>query len=203
MHSRRLHKHRASLLTALFTTLGVAATAGAGNWGSVGTTGDNWQNVGINIVVKTNNDWFNLGKRFLTTTANASADAVANDIEGSTGFDAWAGEIGDCYSSEAISGFDVCLMDADYGNNGVLGWVQCPTNVASGSHPNMQCDLPLARLNEFFSGATGQYNTCHEIGHTVALQHTSDSSSCLKTASSGGSSATYSSHDRGHLLIEY
>ena len=166
-------------------------------------TGDNWQNAGINGVFLTNNNFFNLGKRFLTSTANASANAVVVDMNNNGGMDAWAGTIGDCDSSQAISGFDVCLMDADYGDNGFLGWVQCPSGLASGSNPNRECDLPKARLNEWYAGSTGQYNTCHEVMHTVGLRHTSEQSLCVKTASSGGNSPTMSNHDRNHLINEY
>lgn len=69
---------------------------------------------------------------------------------------------------------DVEVRDADYGDNGLAGWVICPDGATtSGSHPYRSCFTQILRYNTNYSRTDAQADrrACHEMGHTLALKH--------------------------------
>ena len=76
---------------------------------------------------------------------------------------------------------DVLVTDSNYGFNNILGWVEClPGSATSGSHPYRRCDKQKLRLNGSYASLITTWQarrslSCHEIGHTVGLRHTTRS----------------------------
>jgi hypothetical protein len=98
-------------------------------------------------------------------------------------------------------GWDVCVYDDNYGDNGLDGWNACTTGTDSGSHPDMVCSLDVARINTFYSPPPFEV-ACHELGHTVGLRHTTSTTSCMQSPLSVNDT-TYNSHDVGHINSNY
>ena len=88
------------------------------------------------------------------------------------------------YRDDADSLYDVSVSDSDYGDNGILGWVECPTTNSGewGTDPNRSCRGQLLRFNTWWYFNTGELDStgarrrlaCHEMGHTVGLRHWDD-----------------------------
>lgn len=105
---------------------------------------------------------------------------------------------------------DVKVWSGDYGMNNVFGWVDCNPYSATtyGWHPNMTCygqDLYINLYSGYSYGFDSQSERiaqfCHELGHTVGLQHTTGYTTCMNT---GNISTGYlSSHDVSHLNANY
>ena len=78
------------------------------------------------------------------------------------------------------------LADGDYGPNTAFAWNACPEGATvTGSHPNRICYGQLVRYNLHYGTAWDsdlerKSTACHEVGHAVALQHTDDTSTCMK-----------------------
>lgn len=110
--------------------------------------------------------------------------------------------------ADAASGtdrtMDVMVADGDYGDNGAIGWVQCPAGaITNGVHPDRTCYGQILRYNLFYAAyydttAEQQRTACHELGHTVGLRHTSNTTTCMKS-SAPLSTSYFDSHDKGHL----
>jgi hypothetical protein len=90
--------------------------------------------------------------------------------------------------------WDVYVRAYNAGDIGYSGWVDCrPDAEQGGNHPFHHCADQQLRFNTFYPH---QYDTtnearslvCHELGHTVGLQHpSSDTGSCM------------TAHDYSHL----
>lgn len=52
------------------------------------------------------------------------------------------------------------------------------------------------RINTFFSPPANRI-VCHEVGHSVAVRHTSNNYSCMKRTVDGGTSQVLTEHDQG------
>ena len=98
---------------------------------------------------------------------------------------------------------DVRVWDWNYGDNGLLGWVDCPEdNTGTGGAGSTRwCRGQILRYNGWFDGTS--YDTlswrrsvaCHELGHTVGLRHAVGD--CMTT---GATPHTFlSSHSEGHI----
>lgn len=111
--------------------------------------------------------------------------------------------------------YDVRVADSNFGDNGVIGWVNCPAGATeTGSNPNRTCYGQRLNYN-LYNGYAGQWDTtfggrnmaCHELGHTVGLLHESagDNPSCMKTDATPDNSdaSTYSTEDVNHVLNNY
>jgi hypothetical protein len=103
---------------------------------------------------------------------------------------------------------DVRVWDEPYGPTTWLARVECPTNNTGtgGSHPNRWCRGQILRYNSTHTGFWGteanrRSVACHEIGHTVGLRHTTDSSSCMYNGSTYPQ--TLNAHDRAHINGRY
>lgn len=148
---------------------------------------------------------------YSTTTANGAAMQWVLNNELSRGQFTWEWVDED-------ANWDVRFMDDNYMDNGVLGWVNCPQGATeSGSNPNRTCVGQRLNFNQY-GPYENTYDTthgrrvmaCHELGHTVGLQHTSNNNSCMQTALDTGWNPnnpnypnTYSGHDIDHLKDEY
>jgi hypothetical protein len=105
----------------------------------------------------------------------------------------------------SITGFctdasnDACVFDSTYGANGFAGWNAC-VGTTSGSHPTQTCSLDYVRLNQTYTWNVANL-ACHELGHSVGLRHSTESTSCMVTPLNGSTITT--THDRGHLNTQY
>ena len=182
----------AGALLAVAVILGmIGSPASANNFGSSGQPGTGGTTNGVWL---TPDRFWNVGLVSLETTTNlpAARASVADDYN-VTDLDAFS-ITGSC----AAASHDACMFDSDYGDNGANGWNAC-AGTTSGSHPNQTCSLAYARLNQFYSWSAN-FLTCHELGHSVGLRHSSENTSCMKDGS--GASIT-TTHDRGHLNTQY
>lgn len=92
-----------------------------------------------------------------------------------------------------ISGtIDVRVADYSYGNNGVAGWVVCPVGAqqSSAGDPLRWCIGQVLRYNgsyasNFTTTTMKRSLACHEMGHTVGLQHYASSTSCMPKTING------------------
>lgn len=170
---------------------GAAAPVLASNFGSI--------NAGADVSWLTNNGVLNVIQRDLTATyATGLNDAIDNY---NTVFSAaWtASTWADTTCSDLFA--DVCVFDSNYGPNGLLGWTEC-IGTTSGSHPSMECSLTRISINEYY-WPPAQRTACHELGHSVGLRHSSESTSCMRSTNDGGTSAVLSTHDKVHLIDNY
>ena len=181
------------ILLAIGTVLLVRVGVSYANFGSQCCTGSSGTTNGVFLA---NNDVHNAIERNLTTDYHLGlTQTVDYDYASVPGFRpaTWAA------SACSDAGFDVCVFDADFGDNGLAGWTACDSDF-SGSDPNVVCGLSFVRINLFFDPPEIRV-ACHELGHTVGLRHSSEQDSCMK--STGGDSIHLSAHDRNHIATEY
>jgi hypothetical protein len=110
--------------------------------------------------------------------------------------------------------YDVRVFDNDYGDNGLFAWVNCPPGAdEGGTNPNRWCHGQTLQYNLNATVAYGsdtqmerRSRACHELGHTVGLQHTSNDASCMQRYHEDGwmdpgpnRSTTLSNHDENHI----
>ena len=192
----RLKRTRASLFAA-FVIVGSmvllgGSTAHATNFGSAGVRGTGKDAAGnwLNGVWLTNNTIWNVGRRGLTATYSAGVYAAVEEEYEPTDLTAYAVTTSSCPDST----YDVCVYDADYGDNGLYGWNACAGST-SGTHPTQRCSLDWVRINLRFSPPAKSI-ACHELGHSVGLRHSLDQASCM---SATGWSSDLTAHDRAHI----
>lgn len=185
------------LLVVSITTVSAGSQADivrATNFGSTGVSG-----ASNNGVWLTENANWHVRGRVLTQPykdalgATLSDDYVPTDlvVQYST----------DASSCSSYAGDDLCVYDADYGDNGLNGWNSCAGSV-SGSHPNQVCDWDWVRINLNYSPPPKRI-MCHEIAHSVGLRHTQEQASCVKRTVDGGNSDDLSGHDITHINSRY
>lgn len=121
------------------------------------------------------------------------------------------------YRDDADPYPDVIASDADYGNNGLLGWVECPPDNTGelGTDPYRSCRGQRLRYNAYYWFNATYYDTqtnrrkiaCHELGHTVGLRHWNDyhtgTGSCMYNSPLTASTTGLSQHDRDHINAYY
>lgn len=112
---------------------------------------------------------------------------------------------------------DVRVSEGNWGSNGAWAWTACATTLngagsrpADGhSHGHNWCKPQLLRWNLYYAA---NYSTadqrkaiaCHELGHTMGLQHTSDTASCMKDPPTTTPLATSpTQHDKDRLNEHY
>jgi hypothetical protein len=112
------------------------------------------------------------------------------------------------------SDYDVRVADSDFGDNGAVGWVNCPSGATeTGANPNRTCygqrlnyNLYSGYANGWDTTFGGRFVACHELGHTVGLRHedAGDNPSCMKIQSPDAAQTnTYSTEDVNHVLNNY
>lgn len=192
-------RHRVAAL--LIAVMGVTATfvvypaaVSASNFGSAGTAGTSGTTNGVWL---TNNNFWNVGKMSLTATYSTGVDQAVEEEYEATDFT--ANPLTPATCDEA--GYDVCVFDSNYGDNGLNGWDAC-AGATTGSHPNQQCGLAWVRINQFYSPPAKRI-ACHELAHSVGLRHTQEQASCVKRTADGGTSSDLSAHDMAHINANY
>lgn len=84
---------------------------------------------------------------------------------------------------DADSDADVLAAQGTYGLNNMWGWTLCSgTAVHMGVDPDEWCRPQWLNLNLSYSHDAGQKRAiaCHEVGHTIGLRHSNESSgSCM------------------------
>ncbi|WP_328475846.1 matrixin family metalloprotease [Actinoplanes sp. NBC_00393] len=117
------------------------------------------------------------------------------------------------YRNESDSLPDVWVHDFDYGASGWLGIARCPANNTGtgGSHPNRWCRGQNIIMNSWYYWNTTYLDTeftrrvlaCHELGHTVGLQHSDDTNSCMYTYPRSATGSILQAHDIAHVNARY
>jgi len=101
-----------------------------------------------------------------------------------------------------IDKYYVSYCDVDWfdGVSGATGHERCNALTSTG-----KCETADVRISMYFVDLlpTSYEHSllCHEIGHSIGLTHTSDTTSCLKPSTY--SSVTYSTHDIGHINANF
>ncbi|MBL8932838.1 MAG: matrixin family metalloprotease [Kineosporiaceae bacterium] len=96
----------------------------------------------------------------------------------------------------------------------ILAWVSCPTNNTGtgGTHPNRWCRGQNLEFNSYkYHNDYGYFDTttqrrhvaCHELGHTVGLRHSAETSSSCMPQSNPDGPTVISSHDINHINTRY
>lgn len=105
--------------------------------------------------------------------------------------------------------YEVWATTTNAPSTGLVGWVECQVgSVTLGAHPNQRCGFQNLYINSaLIDTSTGDPNylaaiACHEMGHTVGLRHTTNTSSCLRNPPVAFS-WLLTSHDRSHLVGYY
>jgi hypothetical protein len=186
---------RAVTAISLMTVLSFPMATHANNFGSEGAAASLWDPAYNGVWLSPTSSW-HVGRISMTTTySNGVYDAVGTQF-GPTDL-----AVGVFSSSTCQASYEVCVYDADYGNNGVNGWNQCPGTVV-GQNPNRTCSQQRVQINLFYS-PPAQRIACHELAHSVGLRHTGEQASCVKKTSEGGNSQVLSTHDKNHLNDQY
>ena len=118
------------------------------------------------------------------------------------------------YRDDADQYPDVIVYDFNYGDNGRVGWAECPEgNTGTGGSGNLRwCRGQRVRFNEFYEASDFDTATrrrriaCHELGHTLGLRHYdayhgSDASCTANPPANAGDSIT--SHERSDHINDW
>ncbi len=91
-------------------------------------------------------------------------------------------------------------LDWDGSSTGwnLYAYAKCVETTLAGNCQQWQIRYDLADMNRF-SNYQRQQVACHETGHSVGLDHSSEGASCLRNAVLSASTNYYTSHDRGHI----
>lgn len=188
---RRLGISMVAALAGL-SLLASATVIQATNFGSEGTAGSSGTTNGVWLQV--NGTW-TVAKVYIdNSSVAAGVDYALTYQYGPTDLGVYGASTTSCAS------YDTCVYDSYYGANGFYGWNQC-AGTTSGSHPSQTCSQTHIKINLSYTPGSWFWLTCHEMGHSVGLRHTSDTSSCLFTPN--GSSSSLTSHDVSHLNGQY
>lgn len=154
-----------------------------------------------NAVSLGNNKWHYIYDEFMDPTLRTSLRWARDNVYDPTDLVALTG---------TWQVHDVFATSADYGNNGLYGWVDCPASATTtGSNPNRTCYGQTLYLNQYSGYAFAfdtenerRFQACHELGHTVGLRHpTSSYTTCMNTGAL--STTSLHSHDINHINSHY
>lgn len=110
--------------------------------------------------------------------------------------------------SSQQSSTDVIVMDGYYGTSEYAGWTQCTDGAAHGGSGRWEWCQPqlimynLSQTDYFSTQQRRRMIACHEMGHTLGLQHRQDEpTTCMHKLAN--KSTTIPQHDIGHLEYMY
>lgn len=126
----------------------------------------------------------------------ATLDSMADDY---TPTELWMWEVAD----QAYA--NVVVKEGEYGQSGYAAWVNCPVT----SHDEMTSEgrtctpqvLKYNRANDpiltqYYDGPESKASiACHELGHTVGLDHSQSAESCMLSGDPDGSTVLRIEHD--------
>jgi hypothetical protein len=185
----RTTRERATLLAAAAVTAILISAGGsvdASNFGPQGNCGDGYCCV-CYANNKTHKVFYSLSTQF-----KRAMNYVRTNIYNPT-------DVNTVGSSHANS--DVAAFTMNYQYSGWYGVVDCI------DYKNKKvCDHWHLHTNTFYgpnSRKEARAISCHEFGHTLGLQHTSASGTCMKSAAPSALPLRLRKHDRQHLNKRY
>lgn len=136
-----------------------------------------------------------------TAQYNATINRMENVYEPISGITMW--------ETISFQNADVYVMDGYFGTSEYAGWTQCTDGAAhGGGSGRWEWCKPqlimynLSRTGYFFNGKTRRRMiACHEMGHTLGLQHTTADSSCMEV--DANTNTTIRQHEIDHLEYLY
>lgn len=177
---------------------GVRPALGA-NFGSAGTPGTGGTTNGVWL---TPNATWTVAEVGLVARFEAGLDATLTVDYVPT--DLFVVENWNVPSCTGSSGYDLCVFDNNYGDNGVYGWNVC-AGFVNGTHPTQVCTMDWVRFNLFFPTNNNQKRTlaCHEVGHSVGLRHPDDGTNTTSCMNYDWSNLSLTGHDKSHINATY
>jgi hypothetical protein len=165
---------------------GVAGTVAASNFGPIGDCGD-----GYCCVCFANNRTHKMSYQLNTQfrrAMNWARTNVYNPTDVNT-------------VNEVHGRDDVASYTNNYKDSGWYGIVDCV------DYRNKKvCDHWHLHINTFYGPYTrhaARALACHELGHTLGLQHTTATGTCMRTANPANLPLKIRPHDRRHLNNRY
>ncbi|WP_203906423.1 zinc-dependent metalloprotease family protein [Rhizocola hellebori] len=199
--SLRLTRSRAAVIAAAFlaiTAFGPVAPANADNYsGQTGDTGC----TGLNEADNATHSFHYVDlTQHMTDATNWARTNNLNPTDINTTYDSTLDSLTDVVVRD-VHYVDYCGYDwLQPGGSGVVGLATCDSLSPSG-----QCEQHTVRYNLNFTESTPQSNerglACHELGHTLGLQHTTGNT-CMQTGYPKPVN-DYSNHDRTHIANNY
>jgi hypothetical protein len=188
-------------VTAVFAALMLAAApVAAENWGANG-----WAKGGLGPPpycdnLQTSECIANNGYHYVyfynvdSNQYNATISRMENVYDPIIGVAVW--------ETSSLDSADVIVMDGYYGTSEYAGWTQCTDGAAHGGSGRREWCRPqlimynLSQTEYFFNGSSRRRMiACHELGHTLGLQHRSGS--CMYRLAN--TSETIPQHEIDHL----
>lgn len=184
------------LSAATLVAIGSAVVALASNFGSSETPGaGGFPDTAVSLG---NNQWHYVWD---DTTASGMSSALsyamANEYDTQSDVDMLSG---------TSSVHDVKAQTGFHPQYWPVAFVDCPPGATTtGSHPNRTCygqelEFNMTHSSYYNSIADRRAMACHELGHTLGLQHNSLAGSCMNPSSLYTS---LTSHDISHLDANY
>ena len=145
----------------------------------------------------------------LTTDGITAANWGLTELHSRTNIDT-------CNDGTCQSHTDICFYDADYETSPWIKSVSWWETHSGLAHCNRgsglfglgsSCDrwyvlFNIAKMNDMTTSEVQELG-CHEVGHTVGLEHTDNDDSCMKTDAAGRSSKILNQHDISHVNNRY